>query len=255
MSDSLRPPWTAARQAPLSVKFPRQEYWSGLPCSPPGDCSDPGMEPGSPTLKADSFRLGHQRSPAVPSPLSNAVRPLDLKLSFASSVFPVMLFVPWTWSSRVHHVFFPSSQMVTTAPAAGKRTVPQVASPETEPGEWPPPQPPGCTRAATGKALVPLRLSPCLALSPAGFWPRKSSVAVGEEQELTVMRASSPQSSEAGRHPWVHAPVLCSRHWTALGRRPPSLVSPVRGQPRAPRWEPRRQVRRWRSAGGAGSRF
>ena len=88
MSDSLRPPWTAARQAPLSVKFPRQEYWSGLPCSPPGDCSDPGMEPGSPTLKADSFRLGHQRSPAVPSPLSNAVCPLDLKLSFASSVFP-----------------------------------------------------------------------------------------------------------------------------------------------------------------------
>ena len=78
--------WTVARQAPLSVKFPRQEYWSGLPCPPPGDCSDPGMEPGSPTLKADSFHLGHQRSPAVPSLLSNAVHPLDLKLSFASSV-------------------------------------------------------------------------------------------------------------------------------------------------------------------------
>ena len=76
-----------------------------------------------------------------------------------------------------------------------------------------------------------------------------------------ISRTPSPSPGSAGRstpsraHPWVHAPVLCSRHWTALGRRPPSLVSPVRGQPRAPRWEPRRQVRRWRSAGGAGSRF
>ena len=38
-------PRTAARQAPLSVGFPRQEHWSGLPCSPPGDPPDPGTEP------------------------------------------------------------------------------------------------------------------------------------------------------------------------------------------------------------------
>ena len=37
-------PRTAARQAPLSVGFPRQEYWSGLPCPPPGDLPDPGIE-------------------------------------------------------------------------------------------------------------------------------------------------------------------------------------------------------------------
>ena len=36
--------WTAARQAPLSMGFPRQEYWSGLPCPPPRDLADPGIK-------------------------------------------------------------------------------------------------------------------------------------------------------------------------------------------------------------------
>ena len=40
-------PWTVALQAPLSTGFSRQEYWSGLPCSPPGDLPDPGIEPTS----------------------------------------------------------------------------------------------------------------------------------------------------------------------------------------------------------------
>ena len=37
-------PWTAARQASLSMEFSRQEYWSGLLCPPPGDLSDPGIK-------------------------------------------------------------------------------------------------------------------------------------------------------------------------------------------------------------------
>ena len=37
--------WTAACQAPLSMGFSRQEYWSGLPCPPPGDLPDPWIEP------------------------------------------------------------------------------------------------------------------------------------------------------------------------------------------------------------------
>ena len=37
-------PWTVAHQAPLSMGFSRQEYWSGLPCPPPGDLPDPGVE-------------------------------------------------------------------------------------------------------------------------------------------------------------------------------------------------------------------
>ena len=43
--DSFMAPWTGARQAPLSMGFSRQEYWSGLPFPPPGDLLDPGMEP------------------------------------------------------------------------------------------------------------------------------------------------------------------------------------------------------------------
>ena len=43
--------WTGAHQAPPSVGFSRQEYWSGLPFSSPGDLPDPGIELGSPTLQ------------------------------------------------------------------------------------------------------------------------------------------------------------------------------------------------------------
>ena len=65
MSDSLQPHWTVARQAPLSIGFSRQEYWSGLPCPSPGDLPDPGIEPVSPeapALQADSLLLSHQGS-------------------------------------------------------------------------------------------------------------------------------------------------------------------------------------------------
>ena len=48
-------PWTVARQAPLSMGFSRQEYWSGLSFSSPGDLSNPGIKPGSPALKADAL--------------------------------------------------------------------------------------------------------------------------------------------------------------------------------------------------------
>ena len=47
-------PWTVAHQAPLSVGFPRQEYWSGLPFPPPGDLPA-GIKPGSPALQADTL--------------------------------------------------------------------------------------------------------------------------------------------------------------------------------------------------------
>ena len=50
MSDSFATPRTIAHQAPLSMGFPRQEYWS------------PGIEPGSPTLQADSLQLSYKGS-------------------------------------------------------------------------------------------------------------------------------------------------------------------------------------------------
>ena len=42
---TLATPWTVAHQAPLSMGFSRQVYWSGLPCPPPGNLPDPGTEP------------------------------------------------------------------------------------------------------------------------------------------------------------------------------------------------------------------
>ena len=58
MYDSATP-WTVACQACLSMEFSKQEYWSGLPFPSQGDIPDPGIEPGSPALQADSlpFRL------------------------------------------------------------------------------------------------------------------------------------------------------------------------------------------------------
>ena len=47
-------PWTVAHQAPLSVGFSHQEYWSELPFPPPGDLPDPGIEPESLALQVDS---------------------------------------------------------------------------------------------------------------------------------------------------------------------------------------------------------
>ena len=58
-------PCTVAFQAPLSREFSRQEYWSGLPVPFPGDLPDPGLEPRSPTLRADSLPLSHQGSPLL----------------------------------------------------------------------------------------------------------------------------------------------------------------------------------------------
>ena len=48
-------PWTVAYQAPLSLGFSRQEYWSGLPFPSPGDLPNPGTEPRSPALQADTL--------------------------------------------------------------------------------------------------------------------------------------------------------------------------------------------------------
>ena len=59
---------TVAHQAPLSMGFSRQEYWCGLPCPPPGDLPNPGIEPESPmapTLQADSLLLIHWGSPKM----------------------------------------------------------------------------------------------------------------------------------------------------------------------------------------------
>ena len=60
--------WTIAHQAPLSMRSSNQEYWSGLPCPPPGNPPDTRikpMSPSAPALQVDSIPLRHQGSPHV----------------------------------------------------------------------------------------------------------------------------------------------------------------------------------------------
>ena len=63
VSDSFVTPWTVALRLLCPWGFSRQEYWSALPCPPPGDLPNPGTEPLSPSLQEDSLPLSYQGSP------------------------------------------------------------------------------------------------------------------------------------------------------------------------------------------------
>ena len=78
-------PWTAARQAPPSMGFPRQEYWSGLPFPSPGDLPDPGIELASLALAGGFFAAGPPGSP-VPAVgvLYSFVKNVPLKVALAA---------------------------------------------------------------------------------------------------------------------------------------------------------------------------
>ena len=70
VTQSCETPWTVARQAPLPMGFSRQEYWSRFPCPSPGDLPNPGIEPRSPSLQADSLL---SEPPGKPSYSSNSL--------------------------------------------------------------------------------------------------------------------------------------------------------------------------------------
>ena len=68
--------WTVAHQAPLSMGFSRQGYWSGLPFPPPGDLPHPGIEPVSPeapVLQVDSLSLSHREAHRLSLVFTNEV--------------------------------------------------------------------------------------------------------------------------------------------------------------------------------------
>ena len=60
---TLATSWTVAHQAPLSMRFSRQEHWSGLPFPSPGDLPDQWIKPMSPALQADSLLTELQEKP------------------------------------------------------------------------------------------------------------------------------------------------------------------------------------------------
>ena len=90
MSDSLWPLWTIARQAPLSMGFSRQEYWSGLPFSSPGDLPNPATEPDSPSLQADSLPF----EPPIQEPAVTIFK-ID-KRNWSFRLFAQMLLAFWS---------------------------------------------------------------------------------------------------------------------------------------------------------------
>ena len=63
---TLATPWILAHQAPLSVEFSRQKYWSGLPFSSSGDLPNPGIEPRCPMLQVDSLQFEVPGKPFLP---------------------------------------------------------------------------------------------------------------------------------------------------------------------------------------------
>ena len=78
-------PWTITHQAPLSIGFPKPDYWSGLPLPSPGDLLHPGIEPRSPALQVDSLPTELQGKL-----LSNSTCLMPCTSSFFSSVICLM---------------------------------------------------------------------------------------------------------------------------------------------------------------------
>ena len=83
-------PWTVAHQAPLSMGFSRQEYWSGLPFPSPGDLPNPGIKPGSPALQADALSS---------EPPGEALEKVNLELLEFGLTYHVTYGLPW-WLRR-----------------------------------------------------------------------------------------------------------------------------------------------------------
>ena len=96
---------TAARQAPLSLGFSRQEYWSGLPCPSPGDLPNPGIKPASHVSCIDRRVLYH--SDHMGSPQHTLGYPecpyLILKTSCQEENYPVFEIKKWiSWLTKHH---------------------------------------------------------------------------------------------------------------------------------------------------------
>ena len=87
-------PWTVALQAPLSMGFFRHEHWSGLPCPPPGDLPNPGMEPRSPALQADSLPDEPQGKPLIP--VAKLIFPYSVSMVKLQSLCKAQVAVKWS---------------------------------------------------------------------------------------------------------------------------------------------------------------
>ena len=78
-------PWTVAHQAPLSMGFSRQEYWSGSPFPSPGDLPDPGIKPRSPTSQADTLTSAPPGKPLNTVSQKTSYRDTELQIQALTS--------------------------------------------------------------------------------------------------------------------------------------------------------------------------
>ena len=95
---TLWDPETVVHKAPLSMGFPRQEYWSGLPCPIPGNLPDSGIEPTSPAVQVDSL-------PTEPPGKPIKIRNLYKKLSHIPQHAGEIIFILWGqggWARLTH---------------------------------------------------------------------------------------------------------------------------------------------------------
>ena len=97
MSNSVTP-WTVAHQAPLSIGFSRQKYWSRLPFPPPGDLPDPGIEPASLVSPALAGRFFTTEPPG--NPLGPSESESESHSVMSDSLQLHELYSPWTSPSQ-----------------------------------------------------------------------------------------------------------------------------------------------------------
>ena len=104
-------PWTIASQALLSIGFPRQESWSGLPFPSPGDLPDPEIKPTSPVLHTDFLLLGHQRS--LYQLYFNKKKNIYIYIYIYICIrsFYLILIISWISACKCNHSHGPMSQI------------------------------------------------------------------------------------------------------------------------------------------------
>ena len=120
-------PWTVACQAPLSMKFSRQEYWNGLPFPPPGDLPDWGIEPVSPAASTLTGRFFTTAPPGKPiiyvqfSPVTQSCPTLCHPMNHSMPGLPVhhqLLEFTQTHVHRVGDAIQPSHPLSSPSPPA-----------------------------------------------------------------------------------------------------------------------------------------
>ena len=96
-------PWTVTYQAPQSMGFSRQEYWSGVPFPSPGDLPDPGIEPGSPRIVGRRFTICATREDSVIKKneiMSLEATWMDLEIIILSEIRQRQIYITYMWTLK-----------------------------------------------------------------------------------------------------------------------------------------------------------